>query len=410
MRQRLDKSFLAIVAAACILLVTQSWSLLYGQIPTATVNVEPANTAEPIELFSPNQLDDLVAPIALYPDPLIGQILVAATYPIEVVEASQWLQRNPGLAGSELTKAAEAQPWDPSVQALVMFPDMIKRLNEDIAWTTNLGNAFLSQQADVMNAIQQMRLKAEQSGKLISTSQQQLITAAEGAEPVVEIIPANPEVLYVPVYDPVSIWGPPIYYPYPVWYFAPHAPALFFGPGIPVVTFLGRSWSGWAGWGWHPVWVNRSIVVNNTFIHRYNFNSIHVPTLTGTTIWSHDAFHRHGVPYPTPTLAQHFRGDVRQNLSPRPPLALPRVSNPSRPPTPLARPGERMGNRVIPPNIPNRNHSAFGGIENGTTSRLHIDRGYSSLGPARSGPRPMAPTPHFTAPTSRGNAGRARGR
>jgi len=199
MRQRLDKSSLAIVAGACILLVTQNWSILYGQATTTTVNVEPANAAEAVELLSPNQVDDLVAPIALYPDPLIGQILVAATYPIEVVEASQWLQRNPGLVGSELTKAAEAQPWDPSVQALVMFPDVIKRLNEDIAWTTNLGNAFLSQQADVMNAIQRMRLRAQQSGKLISTPEQQVITAAEGAEAVVEIIPANPEVLYVPV-------------------------------------------------------------------------------------------------------------------------------------------------------------------------------------------------------------------
>jgi uncharacterized protein DUF3300 len=386
--------------------------MLYGQVPPPTTNVQTANTAEPVEVLSANQLDDLVAPIALYPDPLLSQILVAATYPIEVVEAYQWLQRNPGLAGSALTRAAEAQTWDPSIQALVMFTDVINRLNEDIAWTTNLGNAFLSQQADVMNAIQRMRLKAEQSGKLASTPQQQVITAAEGDESLVEIIPTSPEVLYVPVYDPVWIWGPPVYYSYPRWYFAPHPPVLFFGAGIPIVTFLGGGWSGWAGWGWHPVWVNRGVIVNNTFIHRYNFNATHFASVVGTTVWSHDAFHRHGVPYPTPLLTQRFRGDVRQNLSPRPPSALPRVFNPSRQAAPLARPEERMGNRLIVPNTPNRNHSAFGGIENGTTSRLHIDRGYSSLGPARSAPRPLGPVPHSAAPASQGrqNPGRARGK
>src|SRR5262249_17356312 len=162
--------------------------------------------------------------------------------------------------GTALAQAAGTQMWDPSVQALVMFPDVMKRLNEDIAWTTNLGNTFLSQQADVMNAIQWMRLKAQQSGKLVSTPQQKVITAAEGGAPIVEIVPANPQVLYVPVYDPVWIWGPPIYYPYPRWYFAPHPPVLFFGAGIPVVTFLGAGWSGWTGWGWHPVWANHTVV------------------------------------------------------------------------------------------------------------------------------------------------------
>jgi len=343
--------------------------MLYGQLPP-TANVQPDGTAEPLGKLSANQLDDLVAPIALYPDPLISQILVAATYPIEVVEAYQWLQRNPGLAGSALTATAETQMWDPSIQALVMFPDVMNRLNEDIAWTTNLGNAFLSQEADVMNAIQRMRLKAQQSGKLISTPQQQVITAAQTGPPVIEIVPANPEVLYVPVYDPVWIWGPPMYYPYPRWSFAPHSPVLFFGPGIPVVSYLGRGWNGWAGWGWHPAWGSHSVIVNNTFIHRYHFNSTHVASLTGTTIWSHDAFHRNGVPY-------------------------------LRPQTPLARAGERMGNRLIVPNSPDRNRSAFGGI----------NRGYPSRVPAANAPRALAPMPHSVAPArGRQNPGRGRGK
>src|SRR5262249_2998491 len=111
--------------------------------------VEPIQVREPIPVLSPNELDNLVAPIALYPDPLLSQIFVAATYPLELVEAYQWLQRNPGLTGPDLTQAAEAQNWDSSVQALVMFPDVLKRLNEDVTWTRNLGNAFLAQQPDV---------------------------------------------------------------------------------------------------------------------------------------------------------------------------------------------------------------------------------------------------------------------
>ncbi len=130
-----------------------------------------------------------MAPIALYPDPLLSQILVASTYPLELVQAFQWLGRNPGLAGTALTQAAEQQNWDPSIQALVVFPDLVKRLNQDITWTTNLGNAFLSQQADVMDAVQRMRLKAQQAGKLSSTSQETVTTTNDSGQPVIEIEP-----------------------------------------------------------------------------------------------------------------------------------------------------------------------------------------------------------------------------
>jgi hypothetical protein len=135
---------------------------LPGSMAVAQTPVPPP----PDQTFTPNQLNDLVAPIALYPDPLLSQILVAATYPLEVVEAYQWLQRNPGLTGPALTQAAQQQNWDASIQALVVFPDVLKRLNDDVGWTTNLGNAFLAQQQDVMDAVQRMRLSAQQAGKL----------------------------------------------------------------------------------------------------------------------------------------------------------------------------------------------------------------------------------------------------
>ena len=129
-------------------------------------------------------MNDLVAPIALYPDPLLSQIMVASTYPLEVVQAYQWLQRIPGLNGPDLTQAAQQQNWDPSIQALVMFPGVLKRLNDDITWTTNLGNAFLAQQQEVMEAVQRMRQRAQQAGKLASTPQENVVTTTDGDQPV----------------------------------------------------------------------------------------------------------------------------------------------------------------------------------------------------------------------------------
>jgi len=125
---------------------------------------QPPALPPPDQTLTPDQLNDLVAPIALYPDPLLSQILVASTYPLELVQAYQWLQRNPGLNGPARTEAAQEQNWDPSIQALVVFPDVLKRLNDDVTWTTNLGNAFLAQQQNVMDAVQRMRQRAQDAG------------------------------------------------------------------------------------------------------------------------------------------------------------------------------------------------------------------------------------------------------
>jgi len=200
----------------------------------------------PGQTLSPDQLDGLVAPIALYPDPLISQILVASTYPLEIVQAYQWMQRNPGLSGPDLTQAAQQQNWDPSVQALVIFPEVMKRLNEDVTWTTNLGNAFLAQQADVMDAIQRMRQKAQDAGRLASTPQQRVVQTTDSGQRVIEIVPADPEVIYVPVYDPAWIWGPPMWYPYPRWYWGPrpvYGAGIFFGFGGGILVGEAGPWS-----------------------------------------------------------------------------------------------------------------------------------------------------------------------
>src|ERR1700761_6204913 len=169
------------LAAAISLPITLA-AVLFGQEPPApdpgqnpgNAEQQPGQLAQqgqpppPAQPLNPQQLQDLVAPIALYPDNLLSEILAASTYPIEVVEAQQWLQQHRNLSGQQLLDAAKDQNWDPSVQALVAFPDVLARLNQDIRWTTDLGNAFLAQQADVMGAVQQMRAKAQANGKLKS--------------------------------------------------------------------------------------------------------------------------------------------------------------------------------------------------------------------------------------------------
>ncbi len=171
---------------------------------------QPPPPADPqAQLLSPQDLDNLVAPIALYPDPLLAQVLAASTYPLEIVEMQQWLQAHPGLRGQQLMDAAKHQNWDPSVQAMVAFPDVVTMLNRDVRWTTDLGNAFLSQQADVMGAVQRMRARAQANGRLSTTPQQTVTTQSQDGQTAIDIEPADPQVIYVPTYNPAYVWGPP---------------------------------------------------------------------------------------------------------------------------------------------------------------------------------------------------------
>lgn len=259
----------------------------------------------------PEQLDNLVAPIALYSDPLLSQVLVASTYPLELVEAQQWLQNNKGLTGTALMDAARQQSWDPSVQALVAFPDVLGRLTQDIRWTTSLGNAFLAQQADVMSAVQRMRASAQSRGKLNTTPQQTVTTESENGQTAIAIEPANPDVIYVPTYDPMYIWGPPAWGYYPGLYY----PAFGFGwgPGFNVGLCFG-GWGfggGWGGWGWGPNWFGHGIFVNHAFFNHYGFRG--GGGFSGRGIWAHNPAHRMGVAYPNRQLAQRFQGSSRLN-------------------------------------------------------------------------------------------------
>ena len=255
-------------------------------------------------MWSQQQLDNLVAPLALYPDPLLSQMLVASTYPLEVVEANQWLQHNKNLSGRELMDAAKQQPWDPSVQALVAVPDALAMLNQDIRWTTDLGNAFLAQQADVMNAVQQMRARAKANGTLASTPQQTVTTETQAGQQAIVIQPANPQVIYVPYYDPFYVWGPPVYGYYPPLYYTSFG--FGFGYGFNLSFYFG-GWGGWGGWGWCPSWFGHTVYVNHSFFHSYGFNHGYWSGYGGRTIWTHDPGHRLGISYGNHQVAERFQ-------------------------------------------------------------------------------------------------------
>ena len=198
-------------AVLCAALLVPGDVLLMAQSPAAgSAQTEAAK-------IPPDQLDSLVAPIALYPDPLLAQTLAASTYPLEIIQLQQWLERNKTLKDKALADAVAKQQWDPSVQALAALPDVVKRLADDIQWTTDLGNAFLAQQSDVMDAVQRMRKKAQDKGNLKSTEQQNVETKVIENKSVIVVQQANPQVVYVPSYDPVVVYGPPIY-PYPPIY------------------------------------------------------------------------------------------------------------------------------------------------------------------------------------------------
>jgi len=393
--------FSLVLAALCVAFAPSG---MWAQTQPAPPPLPP-----PDQILTANQLDNLVAPIALYPDELMSQILVAATYPLEVVEAYQFQQRNPALTGPALTQAAQQQNWDPSVQALILFPDVLKRLNADVTWTTNLGNAFLAQQQDVMDAVQRLRQQAQQAGKLNSTPQE---TVADSGG-YVSIEPVDPDVIYVPVYDPAWFWGPPLWYPYPMWGWPPvgfYGPGVYFGWGIGIRMdfFFGAGWHGWRGWGWHPGWANHGIIVNNAFVHQYGFNSAHLESAHGTSVWAHDPAHRGGVPYANERLNAQYRGNVRQAVSPR---AMPEAAR-----TEPGQATDKVGNRNVPANRPaeQQNHSAFSGQENGAAANTHAEHGFSSMGPVRSAPMPSAPrmsapAPRMSAPAPRMSAPAARG-
>jgi hypothetical protein len=309
----------------------------------------PASAAQaPYTQQTPDQLQQLVSPIALYPDSLVSQILAASTFPEQVVEADRWVQAHPELKGEELGQAVDQQPWDPSVKALTAFPSVLGNMDKNLSWTSSLGDAYYNQQQDVMDAVQVMRRRAQAAGNLKTTPQQTVTT--QDSNIIVE--PADPEVVYVPAYDPWLVYGDPIvawpgWYPYPgIWFGGPY---LSFGFGFGIGWFGGFGW-GWGHWGfdWHNHY--------STFDHgRYYSRS--------TTFYNRNTYYRGG------GGRDGFNGG-RGGFSDHPGATARPFNGDSRAARGYAEPRDQSGVRS----------GAFGGYNHGGEERSYSSRGGASLG------------------------------
>jgi Protein of unknown function (DUF3300) len=253
-------------------------------------------------IFRAEELEQLVAPIALYPDALLAQILMASTYPLEIVSAERWVKANPNLQGQALEDALQTQPWDPSVKSLTAFPQVLTMMNDKLDWTQKLGDAFLAQQKDVMDAVQGLRSKAQAQGHLQTTPEQRVIVEqpAGSQTTVVKIEPTNPQVVYVPTYNPTVVYGAWPYPAYPPYYYYPPgyvaATSLFsFGVGVAVGSAL------WGGCNWY----NGDVDID---VNRYNnFNKANI----SSGKWEHSVEHRKGVQYRDTASQQKYNRTTR---------------------------------------------------------------------------------------------------
>ena len=296
------------VAVACACLLLPGEATLLAQAPPPADAKAAAAPAEAAAKLPPEQLDSLVAPIALYPDPLLAQTLAASTYPLEIIQLHQWLAKNASLKDKALADAVAKQPWDPAVQSMAAFPEAVKRLAEDVQWTADLGNAFLAQQSDVMDAVQRMRKKAKDNNALASSEQQKVETKVIETKQVIVIEPAKPDVIYVPTYSPVYVYGPPVY-PYPPIYYPPYTPGAAF-VGFTMGVMIGAAWGGaWGhcGWGHNDININ----VNNNYNRNANINRNTNVNRSGGSSWQHNAQHRGGAPYADRATASKYGGAAR---------------------------------------------------------------------------------------------------
>ena len=265
-----------------------------------------------------DQLDSLVAPIALYPDPLLSQTLVASTYPLEVIQLQQWMAQHKDLKDKALADAVAKQDWDPSIQSLAGLPEVVKLLADNIKWTTDLGNAFLAQQNDVMDAVQRMREKAKDAGNLKSSEQQKVEVKTVESKQVIVVEQANPQVVYVPSYNPTVVYGAPVYayppiaYPPPGYYAA--GMAISFGVGVAMGAMWGGGWGYNCGWGGNN---NVTINNNNNFVNNSNRqninggNRVNANNRGGNSTWQHNPQHRGGAPYSDRSTANKYGGTAR---------------------------------------------------------------------------------------------------
>jgi hypothetical protein len=299
---------------------------VYSQEPPApateptTPSAEEQAKAVP---FKPEELEQIAAPIALYPDSLLAQVLMASTYPLEIVLAARWAKEHPDVKGDAVAKAVENETWDPSVKSMVAFPDVLNMMNEKLDWTQKLGDAVLAQRKELMDAVQRLRVKAKDSGNLKSGKEQTVKTeaapAGSTAPQVIIIESPSPEVVYVPTYNPTVVYGAWPYPAYPPYYYYPPGYAagtafLSFSVGM----FVGSAMWGGCNWGHGDidVNVNRYNNFNRNNINNVNRNNVNRSNVNNR--WEHNSSHRQGVGYRDSATQQRYgRGSSQQSLQAR---------------------------------------------------------------------------------------------
>jgi hypothetical protein len=286
-----------------LLALSIAFVLFFAFAQETNAQSQPASTpasTSPDQALKPEQLDALVSPIALYPDTLLAEVLMASTYPLEVVQAARWVAENKNLKGDALKTEVDKQGWDESIKSLTATPDVLKMMSDKLDWTQKLGDAVLAQQTDVMDSIQRLRAKADANNKLQSTKQQKVTKKSDGGKQYIVIEPTDPETIYVPYYDPAVVYGAWPYPAYPPYYWgagywpgggALLATGLAFGAGYAVGRWAGGGnyWGGGVGWGNNNINVNRPVNINNI----------------GNN-WNHNVDHRHGVRYNNKDVANKF--------------------------------------------------------------------------------------------------------
>jgi Protein of unknown function (DUF3300) len=393
-----------------------AWIPMFALLLAAASAFAQAPSPQERPSYPQEELDRMLAPIALYPDSLLSQVLMAATYPLEVVQAARWSRSNPGIRGDDAVRAADDNDWDPSVKSLVAFPQILSMMDEKLDWTQRLGEAFLGQEEQVMQTVQDLRRRARARGNL--SSNEQLVVQQQGNDIVME--PPTPDMVYVPYYDPRVIYGP--------WWW-PSSPPIYWDP------WLGYSWSpGFAGFGW-----GLGIAVGGEFFFgAFDWSHHHVrvtdrrpfyfhgvdrrPIAMPGNVWRHDPDHRRGVPYRNPNLRQQYsgwsaapdgRGEYRGHDRPATPMRTEPVARPgstgffdsrgTERANPIARPGTAASTpapqyRAARP-APEQPPHVFEGVGRGQETRNFSARGQQSL-PSRPSAPPAASTTRPAAPTS----------
>jgi len=361
--------FRSCALAAAIML---AFSPSMAQTPVAATAV-PAAQPTATKSFSQQDMDQLLAPIALYPDALLAQIFMASTYPLEVIEASRWSKANPKVTGKALEDAMAKMSWDPSVKSLTSVPQVLEQMNDKLEWMQKLGDAFLAQQSDVFDTVQSLRAKAAAAGNLKSTDQQVVKTEVQESKTIYVVESPKTEVVYVPIYNPTVVYGT-WWYSYPPYYMYP--PAYVYPPYVGFTAGIIVGAAIWGNCNWH----SHSVYVNVNHYNSFNRTNINI----NNNSWNHNVDHRRGVAYKDQNVARQYnRGGDMQNARARQDYrGRTDATNMSRPATGDAG-GTRLGNgNSNRPSAGTRDTSygGFSGAGNGASTREASQRGNASRG------------------------------